>query len=165
MDISISKLAKNVHDGATVQQALASIYCDVAAHAEELAGSAGLPVLVALTAWISKDLHVDASMAEEAHHAADCWGTVGNILASRIRLGSADSARALEAHIRAGDDGIPAWLFYDIVIDNFDDLYSNTYTYRALADIVSMTKGIPNDLEARFALEEALKLIEVLENE
>lgn len=165
MDISINKLAKNVHDGATVQQALASIYCDIAAHAGELAGSAGLPVLVALTAWISKDLHVDTSMAEEAHHTANCWGTVGNVLASRMRLGSADRARELEERIKAGDDGIPAWPFYDIVMDNFDDLRSSTYTFRALADIVSMTKGIPNDLEERFALEDVLKFIEEQEDE
>lgn len=165
MKMTITELAKNADGSATVQQVLSSIYCDAAAHAVELADSAGVPILIAFTAWISKDLLVDASKAEEARHAADCWNSVGNVLASRMRLGSADRARELEKRIKTGDDDIPAWPFYDIVMDNFDDLRSNTYTFRALADIVSMTKGVPNNLEERFALENVLKLIEELEDE
>lgn len=163
--ITITALAKNVDDDATIQEALASTFCDVAAHTEELAGGPGLPVLISYAALISKDLRVDASDTDDAHHAADCWNTVGNILKPRKGNLIANCARELEMRIKVHDGNIPAWKFYDVVIGNFDDLRDNTYTWRALADIVSMTADMPNGEGERQMFEAARKLIERLENE
>lgn len=148
----------------SVQQVLVSIFCDAAADAEVLGGTCALELPVRFAAACSLDLYVDAS-GEESRHAADCWNSVGNILESKLRFGSMDRARELESRLESGDSEIPAKDLYKVLAYNWGVLCRTTYTWRALADILEMTEGFPNDSETRLELECLLKILEEIEDE
>lgn len=107
--------------------------------------------LVELAAKHGKGLVVDPGK-QIRFHALDCWNSVGNKLAVTPGAHS-DKARFLEGSLAAAGCGVYVDSFFDVVLDNWDVLGNYTYTFRALADIVEMGAGWPDDCASRTKLE------------
>ena len=117
--------------------------------------------LLCLALMQGEKLYVN-STGNDHYHAANCWNSVGNML-SEGSSKDVERARVLEGRLIAADPQIPAEDFFGIVAGNWDLLSRFTYTWRALADIVDMTVGWPNDDRARRYLKDAITLIVGLE--
>lgn len=128
---------------------------DIMREEAALAGSeshkrAPLP-LVELAAKHGKGLVVDSGKPIR-FHALDCWNSVGNKLAVTPGARS-DEARFLEGSLAAAGCDVYVDSFFDVVLDNWNVLGNYTYTFRALADIVEMCAGWPDDCVCRTELE------------
>ena len=128
---------------------------DILREEAALAGSKGhksMPLpLIELAAKHGKGLVVDPEKLIR-FHALDCWNSVGNKLAA-TPVARSDEARFLEGSLAAAGCGVYVDSFFDVVLDNWDELGSYTYTFRALADIVEMGVGWPDDHVSRTELE------------
>lgn len=107
--------------------------------------------LIELAAKYGEGLVVDPEKLIR-FHALDCWNSVGNKLAATPGARS-DEARFLEGSLAAAGCGVYIDSFFDVVLDNWNALGSYTYTFRALADIVEMGVGWPDDHVSRIELE------------
>lgn len=88
---------------------------------------------------------------------------MGNKLAATPGARS-DEARFLEGSLAAAGCGVYVDSFFDVVLDNWSALGNYTYTFRALADIVEMGVGWPDDQVSRTELECCLsEIIEALD--
>ena len=128
---------------------------DILREEAALAGSGGHECtpfpLVELAAKHGKGLVVDPEKLIR-FHALDCWNSVGNKLAATPGAQS-DKARFLEGSLSAAGCGVYVDSFFDVVLDNWSALENYTYTFRALADIVEMGVGWPDDHLSRTELE------------
>lgn len=141
-----------VHKSANIcQETIVDILREEAALAgSENHGRTLLP-LVELAAKHGKGLVVDPGK-QIRFHALDCWNSVGNKLAVTPGTHS-DKARFLEGSLAAAGCGVYVDSLFDVVLDNWDVLGNYTYTFRALADIVEMGAGWPDDCASRTELE------------
>lgn len=117
--------------------------------------------LVALAKFQCERLYANAT-GDDHYHAAGCWNSVGNML-SEAGAGDVERARVLEGRLIAADPHIPTREFFDIVLFDWEILSRFTYTWRALADIVGMTAGWPDDDRTRNDLAEVFVILDALD--
>jgi len=133
------------------QETIIDILREEAALAGSESHECTLLSLVELAAKHGKGLVVDSGKLIR-FHALDCWNSVGNKLAVTPGAHS-DKARFLEGSLAAAGCGIYVDSFFDVILDNWNVLGNYTYTFRALADIVEMGAGWPDDCVSRTELE------------
>lgn len=156
------------HDGGLAEMAMTRIYygqtgvrdevstafCDAAAVYDWDTGVSDLRPLVELAARQSLGSLIDASKEEDdgsrpVYHLKTCWNSVCSRLhhvcendsGSREALSAAVDegvARDLSRALDAGNKGIEARAFFDVVLRNWAVLGGFTYTYRALMDVVAI---------------------------
>lgn len=174
------------HDGGLAEMAMTRIYygqtgvrdevstafCDAAAVYDWDTGTSDLRPLVELAARQSLGSLVDASREEDdgsrpVYHLATCWTSVCGRLhrvceeepSSREALSAAVDegvARDLSRALDAGNKGIEARAFFDVVLRNWAVLGGFTYTYRALMDVVSIADEWPETARSREDLKACL---------
>lgn len=174
------------HDGGLAEMAMTRIYsgqtgvrdevstafCDAAAVYDWDTGTSDLRPLVELAARQSLGSLVDASREEDdgsrpVYHLATCWTSVCGRLhrvceeepSSREALSAAVDegvARDLFRALDAGNKGIEARAFFDVVLRNWAVLGGFTYTYRALMDVVSIADEWPETARSREDLKACL---------
>lgn len=174
------------HDGGLAELAMTRIYygqtgvrdevstafCDAAAVYDWDTGTSDLRPLVELAARQSLGSLIDASREEDdgsrpVYHLATCWASVCGRLhrvceeepSSREALSAAVDegvARDLSRALDAGNKGIEARAFFDIVLRNWAVLGGFTYTYRALMDVVSIADEWPETARSREDLKACL---------
>lgn len=174
------------HDGGLAEMAMTRIYygqtgvrdevstafCDAAAVYDWDTGTSDLRQLVELAARQSLGSLVDASREEDdgsrpVYHLATCWTSVCGRLhrvceeepSSREALSAAVDegvARDLSRALDAGNKGIEARAFFDVVLRNWAVLGGFTYTYRALMDVVSIADEWPETARSREDLKACL---------
>lgn len=132
------------------QETIVDILREEAALAGSESHECTLLSLVELAAKHAKGLVVDPDRLIR-FHALDCWNSVGNKLAATPASRS-DKARFLEGSLAAAGRGVYVDSFFDVVLDNWSVLGNYTYTFRALADIVEMGVGWPDDYVSRTEL-------------
>lgn len=132
------------------QETIVDILREEAALAGSESHECTLLSLVELAARHGKGLVVDPDRLIR-FHALDCWNSVGNKLAATPAARS-DKARFLEGSLAAAGRGVYVDSFFDVVLDNWSVLGNYTYTFRALADIVEMGVGWPDDYVSRTEL-------------
>lgn len=174
------------HDGGLAELAMTRIYygqtgvrdevstafCDAAAVYDWDTGTSDLRPLVELAARQSLGSLIDASREEDdgsrpVYHLATCWASVCGRLhrvceeepSSREALSAAVDegvARDLSRALDAGNKGIEARAFFDIVLRNWAVLGGFTYTYRALMDVVDLADEWPETARSREDLKACL---------
>lgn len=174
------------HDGGLAELAMTRIYygqtgvrdevstafCDAAAVYDWDTGTSDLRPLVELAARQSLGSLIDASREEDdgsrpVYHLATCWTSVCGRLrrvceeepSSREALSAAVDegvARDLSRALDAGNKGIEARAFFDVVLRNWAVLGGFTYTYRSLMDVVGLADEWPETARAREDLKECL---------
>lgn len=174
------------HDGGLAEMAMTRIYygqtgvrdevstafCDAAAVYDWDTGVSDLRPLVELAARQSLGSLIDASKEEDdgsrpVYHLKTCWNSVcsrlhhvcENDLGSREALSAAVDegvARDLSRALDAGNKGIEARAFFDVVLRNWAVLGGFTYTYRALMDVVAIADEWPETARSREDLKACL---------
>ena len=174
------------HDGGLAEMAMTRIYygqtgvrdevstafCDAAAVCDWDTGVSDLRSLVELAARQSLGSLIDASKEEDdgsrpVYHLATCWTSVCGRLhrvceeepSSREALSAAVDegvARDLSRALDAGNKGIEARAFFDVILRNWAVLGGFTYTYRALMDVVAIADEWPETARSREDLKACL---------
>lgn len=174
------------HDGGLAEMAMTRIYygqtgvrdevstafCDAAAVYDWDTGVSDLRPLVELAARQSLGSLIDASKEEDdgsrpVYHLKTCWNSVCSRLhhvcendpGSREALSAAVDegvARDLSRALDAGNKGIEARAFFDVVLRNWAVLGGFTYTYRALMDVVAIADEWPETAQSREGLKACL---------
>lgn len=174
------------HDGGLAEMAMTRIYygqtgvrdevstafCDAAAVYDWDTGVSDLRPLVELAARQSLGSLIDASKEEDdgsrpVYHLKTCWDSVYSRLhhvcendpGSREALSAAVDegvARDLSRALDAGNKGIEARAFFDVVLRNWAVLGGFTYTYRALMDVVAIADEWPETARSREDLKACL---------
>lgn len=174
------------HDGGLAEMAMTRIYygqtgvrdevstafCDAAAVYDWDTGVSDLRPLVELAARQSLGSLIDASKEEDdgsrpVYHLKTCWNSVCSRLhhacendpGSREALSAAVDegvARDLSRALDAGNKGIEARAFFDVVLRNWAVLGGFTYTYRALMDVVAIADEWPETARSREDLKACL---------
>lgn len=174
------------HDGGLAEMAMTRIYygqtgvrdevstafCDAAAVYDWDTGVSDLRPLVELAARQSLGSLIDASKEEDdgfrpVYHLKTCWDSVCSRLhhvcesdpGSREALSAAIDegvARDLSRALDAGNKGIEARAFFDVVLRNWAVLGGFTYTYRALMDVVTIADEWPETARSREDLKSCL---------
>ena len=174
------------HDGGLAEMAMTRIYygqtgvrdevstafCDAAAVYDWDTGVSDLRPLVELAARQSLGSLIDASKEEDdgsrpVYHLKTCWNSVCSRLHhvcendpdSREALSAAVDegvARDLSRALDAGNKGIEARAFFDVVLRNWAVLGGFTYTYRALMDVVAIADEWPETARSREDLKACL---------
>lgn len=174
------------HDGGLAEMAMTRIYygqtgvrdevstafCDAAAVYDWDTGLSDLRPLVELAARQSLGSLIDASKEEDdgsrpVYHLATCWDSVCSRLhhvcesdpGSREALSAAVDegvARDLSRALDAGNRGIEARAFFDVVLRNWAVLGGFTYTYRSLMDVVELADEWPETARSREDLKSCL---------
>ena len=86
-----------------------------------------------------------------------CQETIVDILREEAALAGSESHKCTPLPVYVDS-------FFDVVLDNWSALGNYTYTFRALADIVEMGVGWPDDQVSRTELECCLsEIIEALD--
>lgn len=128
--------------------------------------------LVELAARQSLGSLIDASKEEDdgsrpVYHLKTCWDSVCSRLhhvcendpGSREALSAAVDegvARDLSRALDAGNRGIEARAFFDVVLRNWAVLGGFTYTYRSLMDVVELADEWPETARSREDLKSCL---------
>lgn len=155
-----------------VRDEVSTAFCDAAAVYDWDTGVSDLRPLVELAARQSLGSLIDASKEEDdgsrpVYHLKTCWDSVCSRLhhvcesdpGSREALSAAIDegvARDLSRALDAGNKGIEARAFFDVVLRNWAVLGGFTYTYRALMDVVTIADEWPETARSREDLKSCL---------